>query len=85
MKMNLQKMALGLAVFLLTKPALAGSYEDAVSAYTRRIYTTAQQLWRHLAGEGDAAAQYNLGVLYDNGQGVPQDDVGSIEVVPPRR
>ena len=51
MKMNLQTVALGLVVFLLTKPALAGSYEDAVAAYTRRIYTTAQQLWRQLAGQ----------------------------------
>ena len=28
---------------------------------------------RKAADQGDAAAQYNLGVMYDNGQGVPQD------------
>jgi len=27
------------------------------------------------ANEGDAAAQFNLGVMYDIGRGVPQDDV----------
>ena len=26
------------------------------------------------AEQGDAKAQYNLGVSYDNGRGVPQDD-----------
>ncbi len=29
--------------------------------------------WRPLAEQGDAAAQYTFGWLYDNGQGVPQD------------
>ncbi len=28
---------------------------------------------RPLAEQGDADAQFNLGVMYDNGQGVPQD------------
>ena len=28
---------------------------------------------KELAESGDTAAQYNLGVMYDNGQGVPQD------------
>ena len=79
MKTKLQTLALGLAVFLLTKPALAGPYEDAVAAYTRRNYTAAQQLWRPLAGQGNAAAQYNLGVLYDNGQGVPRDKAEALK------
>ena len=30
---------------------------------------------RQRAEQGDAAAQYNLGVSYENGRGVPQDDV----------
>ena len=29
---------------------------------------------RAAADQGDARAQYSLGVLYDNGTGVPQDD-----------
>jgi uncharacterized protein len=31
------------------------------------------KLWRPLAEQGDASAQNNLGVMYDQGQGVPQD------------
>jgi TPR repeat protein len=27
-----------------------------------------------LAEQGDASAQFKLGEMYDNGQGVPQDD-----------
>jgi hypothetical protein len=33
------------------------------------------RLVRPLAEQGDANAQYNLGVIYDNGLGVPQDKV----------
>jgi len=33
---------------------------------------------RHLADQGDAAAQYNLGLLYAGGLGVPQDNTAAI-------
>jgi TPR repeat protein len=36
-------------------------------------YATALQNWKPLAEQGDASAQYNLGVMYANGFGVPQD------------
>ena len=29
--------------------------------------------YRKAADQGEAAAQHNLGSMYDNGQGVPQD------------
>ena len=35
------------------------------------------RLVRPLAEQGDANAQYNLGVFYDNGLGVPQDKVSA--------
>ena len=60
--------------FLLCQPALAGPYEDAAAAYMRRSYTEALQLWLPLAEQGNAAAQYNLGAMYENGQGVPRDN-----------
>ena len=56
-------------------PVLAGPLEDANAAIKRRDYPTAVRLIRPLAERGDANAQYNLGVLYDNGLGVPQDRV----------
>ncbi len=53
--------------------AAAGPREDAESAYQRDDYALAAQLIRSLAAQGNATAQFNLGVLYANGQGVPQD------------
>jgi TPR repeat protein len=29
--------------------------------------------WQPLADQGDADAQFNLGVMYDRGDGIPQD------------
>ena len=34
---------------------------------------------RRLAEQGDAQAQSNLGVMYDTGQGVPEDDVEAVK------
>ena len=56
-------------------PVAAGALEDANAAIKRRDYATALRLIRPLAEQGDANAQYNLGVFYDNGLGVPQDKV----------
>ena len=56
-------------------PAAAGPLEDADAALKRRDYATAVRLIRPLAEQGNANAQYNLGIFYDNGLGVPQDKV----------
>ena len=54
-------------------PAVAGPFEDGVAAAQKDDYATALRLWRSLAEQGDANAQYGLGFMYDTGQGVPQD------------
>jgi len=36
-------------------------------------FATALKEWKPLAEAGDVDAQYNLGIMYDNGYGVPQD------------
>ncbi len=51
----------------------AEPYDDALSAYNRGDYTDALQIWRSLANQGHARAQYNLGAMYENGLGVAQD------------
>ena len=45
----------------------------AVQAYEQQDYATALEKWQTLAEAGNAEAQNNLGILYDNGQGVAQD------------
>lgn len=76
MKLTL-KHALVVIIFMLSfaAPAPAGPLEDADAAIKRRDYATAVRLIRPLAEQGDARAQYTLGVFYDNGLGVPQDHV----------
>jgi hypothetical protein len=34
--------------------------------------------WRARAEQGDARAQFNLGLMYDTGEGVPQDDAEAV-------
>jgi uncharacterized protein len=57
----------------LCVPALAGLAEDAIAAYGAGDYATAATLWRQLADQGDATAQYRIGIMYNNGEGVPQN------------
>jgi len=56
----------------LTAPAWAG-LDEGVAAYDRGDYAAALREWRPLAKQGNANAQYNLGIMYNNGRGVPQD------------
>ena len=48
-------------------------FKEALAAYYRGDYAKAYQLWKPMAEQGDARAQSNLGFLYENGYGVPQD------------
>ena len=56
----------------LAAPAWAG-FNEGMAAYERGDYATALREWRPLAEQGDANAQYNLGIMYRNGRGVPRD------------
>ncbi len=62
----------------LTAPAWAG-WDEAEAAYQRGNYATAIREWRPLAEQGDAYAQFNLGLMYRNGHGVPQDDAEAVK------
>lgn len=53
--------------------AQGSSFEDAVAAYLRSDYITALNIWQKLAEAGDSRATYNIGVLFDLGQGVPEE------------
>jgi uncharacterized protein len=47
--------------------------QAALKAYQARDYQTAARLWYELANAGDGVAQYNLGRLYAQGEGVRRD------------
>lgn len=57
---------------LWSTPSWAG-IKEGVEAAARGDYATAFKEWHPLAEQGDATAQTNIGTLYRNGQGVPQD------------
>jgi len=51
----------------------SADYNKGWDAYNRGDYATALLEWRPLAEQGDEDAQYNLGIMYYNGRGVPQN------------
>ena len=69
------------ATICLTITVLLGSagvswsvdFQKGLAAVQRGDFATALREWTPLAEQGYATAQYNLGVMYDNGEGVPQD------------
>jgi TPR repeat protein len=62
----------------LTVPANAGAFEDGLAAAKRGDYATALRFWRPLAEQDNATVQYNLGLIFENGWGVPQDPVNAV-------
>ena len=55
------------------KKSPKGDFQKGMDAYEKKDYATALREWKPLAEQGDAPAQYNLGMMYHKGQGVPQD------------
>ena len=56
-----------------TPPAAAQTMEEARAAYARGDHATALRGFRIHAERGDAEAQFILGIMYDDGEGVPPD------------
>lgn len=69
---NGHAIAIVLSCICLAAPARA-DFKAGVEAHHRGDYATALREWQPLAEQGNALAQYNLGLLYDIGQGVPKD------------
>lgn len=60
---------------LMAAPAWAdGEWDRAKSAHERGDYAAEVAIVRPMAEKGYAFAQFNLGVLYDRGHGLPQDN-----------
>ena len=74
--MTSQYIAIGLvavALFAGVVMANAADFDVGFEAHQRGDYATALRIFRQLAEQGDASAQYNLAFMYDNGRGVTQD------------
>tara|TARA_R110002126_G_scaffold250710_1_gene393570 strand:+ start:91 stop:684 length:594 start_codon:yes stop_codon:yes gene_type:complete len=71
------KRLLILPVLLLTllvgNPAFSADFQKGLTAYESGDFATALREWEPLAKQGNADAQSNLGFMYRDGDGVPQD------------
>ena len=65
--------ALVLSLVGLVVPAWA-DFQTGMDAKNRGDFAKALREWRPLAEQGEARAQFYLGLLYQNGDGVPQSD-----------
>ena len=74
---------LGASIFSFQSTAWADmpeqQFQQGLEATKRGDYQTAFKLWLPLAEQGDASTQFNLGLMYNKGQGVKQDDVEAVK------
>ena len=66
-------LAVTIALLLGAGGAYAGPYEDGVAAYKRGDDAAALSIFRSLAAQGHRRARFSLGVMYEKGLGVSQD------------
>ena len=70
-KLSLIPAWLPTALLIAALPAMA-DFQAGLDAYQKGDYVGAAKEWRPLAEQGSAEAQYNMGLLYLDGHGVPQ-------------
>jgi TPR repeat protein len=71
-------MAAFVLVVGLSTIARAGPMEDADEAWKRGDYASAAQMYRSLAEQGKSGAQHALAKMYENGEGVQQNNVEAL-------
>jgi uncharacterized protein len=71
-------LVIGLASLWLAAGKPLADFAAAVAAHEKGDFATALRLWRPLAERGYDGAQYNLGLMYAGGQGVPQDYAAAV-------
>ncbi len=69
---RLPKLLLAALAIAAGTPALAADYGDGLRAFRQRDYDAAAAIMMPLAKSGDPYAQFALGVMYDDGLGLPQ-------------
>ena len=75
------------ATICLTLTILLGSagmswsadFQKGLTAYESGDYATTLREWQTLALQGSAVAQFNLGLMYDEGTGVPKNNKTAVK------
>ena len=76
MKRILTALVLGISLlFASGENSYAQDFQKGLEAYDKGDYATALREWSMLAEQGNALAQFALGLEYSIGQGFLQDDV----------
>ncbi|EDP61124.1 hypothetical protein BAL199_22307 [alpha proteobacterium BAL199] len=57
----------------------ADDFKEGVKAYNSGDFKTALRKWKPLAEQGDAYAQFNIGLMYKMGDGVTQDNAEALK------
>src|ERR1700733_13189547 len=70
--MSMRKLSLLLTVLSFAAVPAFADFQTGLEAYQKGDYVGAAKEWRPLAENGDPIAQFNLGLLYLDGHGVPQ-------------
>ncbi len=66
----MRRLFLGAVLVLLLGAQAQPGFEDGLLAYHRGDHRVAMEVWRPLAEQGHASAQYSLVLLYYRGEGV---------------
>ena len=79
-KIKVHKFLSAIFVYLyLSLSVHADDFSNFIAAYEKGDYKTAFNLIKPLAEQGNAIAQSNLDVMYENGKGVPEDDKQAVK------
>ena len=68
-----------LALMMAPTAGAAQDFDAGVAAANAEDFATALREWRPLAERGNAAAQRNLGLMYNTGKGVSQDETEAVK------
>ena len=69
----MKKLLVCILLVLLGTQISAQEIDKGYEAYNDGDYATALNEWKPIAEQGYAFAQYNLGIMYEYGNGVPKD------------
>lgn len=69
------------ALSLVASFAFAATFDDGMSAYNKGDYKTAFTIWQDLANKGNTKAQYGIGIMYNDGEGVRQENKWGVIII----
>jgi len=74
----MMKQIFAVLILMMSATVWAGDFEDGMAAYDKGDYESALSLFHTAAAKGSTDAQIMLGVMYENGRGVPQSDAEAL-------